>query len=152
MKPTLEKFTQAVETMAAVIPFFPKSTISKLLIAQVIEAFVSDNEQLDWLTLTACSHIRDWERSGGLVELRGLFCTRFMPADQIEASCTTSGFSPHELEMRGILAETIESQGRFEKYQRERLTARPEDGEPFQLPKPKGIPEPGKSKRQLPPK
>jgi hypothetical protein len=142
MKPTLEEISKHVDVMAAIIPFFPKGEIAKLIISQSIQNFVNHPGELNWLVSTACSHFRDWERGGGLAELRGLFCTRFRPADGIETYSATAGFSAHDLEMRSIEQNAASDAARFERYKTESLNAPAEDRKPFHLPKPKRIPSP----------
>src|SRR5258708_4599346 len=105
MKPTDEKFVEAVHAMGLLIPFFPQDDIAQAIIAKYLSVFVNTEAELQWLTAAACGGIRDWERSGGLPELRGLFCTQFKPADGVTAYCTTPGYRASDLEARFFAQE-----------------------------------------------
>lgn len=139
MKPESTKFMEAVHTMAVLIPFFPKDEIAQRMIADQLERFINNQQELLWLTATACGSLRDWERAGGLPELRGLFCTRFKPADGIVAYSTTPGYTASDLEARFFTQEREDNDRSLEEYKRERLTAPTEDQAAFPLPKPKLI-------------
>jgi hypothetical protein len=67
-------------------------------------------DQLAWLVRTMVDKIGVWN---GPVELRGLFCTRFKPADGIKANCTaTMGFTPSDLESRATSLKLPAPEGR----------------------------------------
>lgn len=140
MKPSMEELLDAVESMACIIPFFPKERKSRALVAQMIGSFVNTPEELEWLVLTACGSFRDWDKAGGVVELRGLFCTRYRPADGITANCTTPGLKTEEAELRYLIREMEENRQRFGAYQRAALAAPEEMRKPVVLPELKKIP------------
>lgn len=78
----------------AAIPFFPAEASAAIMDA--IAKFVDKPERLNWLVDTAVQTMRKWD---GVAELRGLYCTRFKPADGIEAPClTTPGYTPEDCE------------------------------------------------------
>ncbi len=135
MKPTPEQFMKAVLKMAAMIPFFPKDEDDQKLISLSLSRFVNTDEELDWLVITACDAMRDWERGGGLPELRGLFCTQFKPADGRYEGCSTPSYQPAALEATFFRKEVEENERRYEEYKR---LAGP-DAKAFPLPKPKLI-------------
>lgn len=103
MKPTSEQIAGAVHEMAQVIPYFPSDEAGQLIIMRQMERFVSHAHELRWLVDTATGVMRKWE---SIPELRGLYCTRFKPADGIEANCSLPGFTPEESEMRYALEES----------------------------------------------
>jgi hypothetical protein len=133
VKPESTKFIEAVRAMAALIPFFPKDEISQRIIATELEKFVNTDVELSWLTSVACGSMRDWEKGGGLPELRGIFCTRFKPADGIQQYCTTPGFRAEDREAEFFAKEREENESRYQEYKR---LAGP-DAKQFSLPKPK---------------
>ena len=135
----MTEILRAVENMAEIVPFFPKGERAQAMISELIGQFVNTREELDWLTLTACGHIRDWEKSGGIAELRGLFCSRFRPADGIGAYSRTPGFTAEDFEAQFQSQQIEENSARFEAYRREALNAPAEDRKAFPLPKPKMV-------------
>jgi len=135
MKPTEEKFVEAVHAMGLLIPFFPKDDIAQAIIARHLSSFVNTETELQWLTAAACGSIRDWERNGGLPELRGLFCTQFTPADGVAAYCTTPGYRASDLEAQFFAKELEDNNRRYEEFRQ--LAG--SDAKPFPLPKPKLI-------------
>lgn len=144
MKPTIEDVVKNVDVMSHIIPFFPSNELSKLLLAQIIHKFVNTADELSWLVVTACNNMRDWDRSGGVVELRGIFCTKFSPADGIQTHSTSAGFSSEDCEARALELEIKENERRFQEYQQQALNAPEEDRQPFPLPELKRIPGPPK--------
>src|SRR5258706_12940211 len=135
MKPTPEQLMSAVQSMTSMIPFFPKDDIGQKIITASLAKFVNTQDELEWLTVVACESIRDWDKGGGLPELRGLFCTRFKPADGITQYCTTPGYTATDLEAQFFAKEREQNEQRYEEFKR---LAGP-DAEAFPLPKPKLI-------------
>ena len=129
--PTIDDCLAGVETMAAVIPFFPQTNSAKGLIAGFLLHFVSTNEQLGWFIGAACENLTKYE---GGPALRALFCTKFPPADGLLPVVVIPGFSSTELEQQFEQRQAVENEQRFNEYKRERGLAPPEDREPFQLP------------------
>lgn len=82
-----------------VIPMYP--TAQHDVILRMIERFVDAPEKLRWLVDNAVMHMPKWE---GIPTLRGLYCTRFKPADGIEADCTIPGLTPDDNETAYIEA------------------------------------------------
>ena len=101
MRPTTDQLAGAVSEFGA-IPYFPNDSGAQLAIMRQLEKFVSGAAELRWLVDTAISVMRDWK---GVPELRGLYCTRFRPADGREANCSLPGYTPEESEARYALAE-----------------------------------------------
>jgi hypothetical protein len=99
MKPTPDQFENAVGRLAA-LAFFPVSDEARTEIMRLLYRMVSTVEQLNWLCTTMIDRVGTWR---GPVELRGVFCTRFKPADGIEANClTTPGFTALDSEAEYI--------------------------------------------------
>ena len=103
MKPTPEQLTAAVHEMASVIPYFPRDSAGQALVMRELAKFVTNAHELRWLVDTAAASMREWK---GLPELRGLYCTRFKPADGREESCNLPGFTPEESVARFLLEQT----------------------------------------------
>lgn len=133
VKAEKKDFFQAVVAMASVIPFFPQDHTAQLMIATCIEQFVETKKQLDWLTMQAISHIRDWSKAGGVPELRGIFCTGYKPADGQETYASTPGFTASDLEQQYIQREMERSEQRLLSYQEE-ARAKRHELENFPLP------------------
>jgi len=122
---------KAVQSMASMIPFFPKDDLGQKIVTASLAKFVNTQEELEGLTVTACEVLRDWERGGGLPELRGIFCTRFKPADGQYTHTTTPCFQADALEAQFFAKEREENERRYEEYKR---LAGP-DAKQFPLPK-----------------
>ena len=88
---------EAVGRLSA-IPFFPSSDGAVLEIMRQLKNMIggeivygsTPQERLDWLVAAAVNAMRTW---GGVPELRGLLCTRWKPADRIEAYSSLPGYS-----------------------------------------------------------
>ena len=133
MKPTPEQIMNSVQSMASMIPFFPKDDLGQKIITASLAKFVNTQEELEWLTVSACEVLRDWERGGGLPELRGIFCTRFKPADGQYTHTTTPCFQAENLEAQFFAKEREDNERQYQEYKR---LAGP-DAKPFLLPEPK---------------
>jgi len=92
MRPTTREFSEAVWRLASVIPYFPQGKLAVEVIQQEIESFVATREQLQWLTQTACRVMTNFS----LPELRGIFCTRYQPADGLYTAAQSPGFTPED--------------------------------------------------------
>lgn len=93
-KPTEEDFLAACGELSA-IPFFPSDSGARTAVARALRSFVSQTHHLRWLVDTSIDHMRQW---GGVAELRGIYCTRFKPADGVEGYSSISGFTPADSE------------------------------------------------------
>lgn len=103
MKPTAEQLTAAVHEMASVIPYFPRDSAGQALVMRELAKFITHGYELRWLVDTAAAAMREWK---GLPELRGLYCTRFKPADGREENCNLPGYTPEESEARFLIEQT----------------------------------------------
>jgi hypothetical protein len=97
------EWTMAIEEAVnemSIVKFFPaeaeqRAAVGKLLM-RMLEFGRAD--QLKWLVMTMLDRVNEWN---GPVELRAVFCTRFRPADGIEADSKYSpGFTAGEMETR----------------------------------------------------
>ena len=142
MKPTIEECLQAVKVMSLVIPFFPRrdgddGIATHNIIAAEVQRFVANQEQLAWLTETACRFMREWK---GIPELRGLFCTKYDPADGVACDSTLPGFTEADLENRWRQKELEERERKACEIDAAKRIAPPGDLEPFALPDVKRLP------------
>ena len=101
MKPTAEQLARAVSELGA-IPYFPTDSGAQLAVMNQLGRFVSSGNELRWLVDAAIAVMREWK---GLPELRGVYCTRFKPADGREEHCSLPGYTPDENEMQHTLEE-----------------------------------------------
>lgn len=77
------------------IPYYPKDH-HHIVLEEIYEfARGAPNENLRWLARTAVASMKQW---AGLPELRGLWCSKYKPADGIEADCNLPGHTPAEIE------------------------------------------------------
>ncbi len=154
MKLTREHVTRAIAKMSqSRIPYFPTGDLGLEMVQRSIEQFVSTAEQLEWLTHVACNTMRAWS----LPELRGIFCSRFPPADGIWASAETPGFTPDEAmaasERAYLDRESKDYERKLLAWKEEAKLLGPGEPEPFELPAaavkllpapPPAVPEPSK--------
>lgn len=71
-----------------------------LAVLALLKRLATTKEQLDWLAQTVQDRVPDWPGTAGL---RGLFCTRFKPADNVDVDCTVAGFTAIDNEGRYLL-------------------------------------------------
>ena len=64
---------------------FPASPGAREEILHLLARMCDRADRLNWLVQTMVDQVGTWH---GTVELRGVYCTRFRPADGIEAYCT----------------------------------------------------------------
>ena len=153
MKLTRQDVSRALSAMRQTIPFFPTEEMGIEVVQRSIEGFVSTGEQLEWLTRIACNTMRRFS----LPELRGLFCSRFAPADGVWASAETPGFTPDEAMAASERAyfdrESKDYERKLAQWKEEAKLLGPGDPEPFELPPaavkllpapPPAVPEPSK--------
>ena len=94
MKPTGKQVALAVARLGA-LAMFPTSEAAQDGIMRVLHGMVGTIDQLTWLVNAMLNHVGEWK---GTAELRGVFCTRFKPADGIEATCSIPGFRAGDIE------------------------------------------------------
>jgi hypothetical protein len=96
------------------IRFYPRDEHATVL--KALSRITSDPERLRWLVETASTTWRVWM---GIVELRGLYCSRWRPDDGKYESCTTPGFTPEDNEAAYFESEARETAARIEEWKRE---------------------------------
>jgi len=99
MRPTPQEFAYAAEELS-ILRFFPATTGAREAVMELLERMVATRDQLNWLVRTMIDEVGEWQ---GPRELRGVFCTRYRPADGIEAWCATGKFSAEAMENRAAL-------------------------------------------------
>ena len=80
--------------------YFPSGESGEMAqeaIVRKMREYVGTREQLVWLVNQLTDHVGIWP---GPSEVRGLFCTRFKPADGKEADCQLPGYSSGDLEVK----------------------------------------------------
>lgn len=95
----MDKFTpQDLETALdelSMCQYFPTEPGVRAAIMRTLARMVPHREALIWLVRTMVDRIGTWK---GPMELRGVLCTRFRPADGIEAFSSLPGFRPEDSE------------------------------------------------------
>lgn len=100
MRPSAQQFIEAVGKLGS-IPKFPVDTYAREGILESLIGMASTVEQLNWLVTNMLNHSDQWH---GVKELRGVFCSRFKPADGVEGTCLhTRGFTPGDCETAHLL-------------------------------------------------
>jgi len=82
----------------SILKFFPSGSEAGAAISELLLSLVDSDERLEWLR-GAVLGLNEWPGPG---EIRGIYCTRFKPADGIEAYSALSGFSPADCEAANI--------------------------------------------------
>lgn len=73
--------------------FFPTDEATRAAIGVLLAKICPSKEALNWLVDQFVNQIGEWR---GPVELRGVLCWRYKPADGIEASASISGYRPED--------------------------------------------------------
>jgi hypothetical protein len=92
-------------TELAQLKYFPSDDGAREGIMRLLLRLVEFGraDQLTWLVRVMVDRVGV---CNGPVELRGVFCTRFKPADGIEADCSeTAAFSPAAMEVRAAVQQ-----------------------------------------------
>ena len=110
MKITNEHLAAALVQLS-MLKFFPQGQAQKA-VALYLEKLCGTAERLMWLVGELVNHVDEWP---GPAEVRGLFCSRFRPADGIEADCTLPGYAAADGEVksqRGAIAAMPQTEAR----------------------------------------
>lgn len=109
----MRKFTtselQAAVDACKLLRYFPGDAGGQTEAMRLLAKMVPHYEALRWLVDTLINSVNDWP---GPVEVRGLLCTRYKPADGVERDCSIPGFRPSDFEAREIEA-TDEERRKF---------------------------------------
>jgi hypothetical protein len=98
-RPDVDKFTPldletAIEELA-MLQYFPADDGARAAIMRLLARMVPHREALIWVVRTMVDRVGAWK---GPMELRGVLCTRFRPADGVEAFSTIAGFRAEDSE------------------------------------------------------
>lgn len=74
----------------SMLRYFPADEMAHESIVLLLRRLCGTRERLMWLISRMVDHVGYWP---GPAEVRGLFCTRFRPADGVEADCTLPGYT-----------------------------------------------------------
>lgn len=90
----------------SMLRYFPSDVAARVGITSLLARMVDSPERLRWLVRTMVDEVGTWE---GPKELRAVYCSRFRPADGVEADCTHGSlagslFGPDAAEARQIEA------------------------------------------------
>ena len=116
MKPTSEQIKIAVGKLAA-LAMFPADPIARSAIMNALSRFVNTTQELNWLGRTMIDKVGVWH---GTAELRGVFCSKFKPADGEESVCAlTPGFTADDNENRYVESESDETAKRITEWKKQ---------------------------------
>jgi hypothetical protein len=96
--PTESDLKAAVGALAA-MKFFPSDAGARASIQEVLRSIADDRERLRWLVNALINTVPEWP---GPLEVRALYCTRWTPADGLEACSGLPGYTMEDLESQHI--------------------------------------------------
>ena len=91
---TPKDLSEAIEDLS-ICEFFPREPGAQAAIMRLLAKMCPHREALKWLVAAYTDKIGKWH---GPAELRGVLCTRFRPADGIEAYSSLPGYTPEDSE------------------------------------------------------
>lgn len=101
MRPTKQQIVKAVEEFG-MLKYFPADDAARKGVMRLLAQMVGTQEQLAWIVETMVLDVGEW---CGPKELRGVFCTKYRPADGRDEDCSATGaaakYSPEALGARG---------------------------------------------------
>jgi len=85
------------ESLLATVPYYPRDQAARLSVMDFLDSACPSLEALAWLCSTYANRAREW---GGLSDLRGMLCSRFLAADGDNTGtfCQVPGFTPQDFE------------------------------------------------------
>ncbi len=92
------QIVNAVEKLAC-LKYFPGEPGARQAVMELFARMVAAPEQLEWLVRTLIDRVGEWP---GPREVRGVFCSRFKPADGVEEFSTIGSFSAEANEALSI--------------------------------------------------
>ena len=111
-----EAILQAVIALAN-IPFAPQDPAQQDALMEAIAEFADRPDALAWTVKVA---VAKWTKWIGPAELRGIYCTRFQPADGVEADVVgTRGFTAADNEAAYMETQARETAARIAEWKRE---------------------------------
>lgn len=99
------------------IPFAPQEPAQQKALMRQIAAFANQPDAVRW-----CVHMAAvrWTRWLGPAELRGIYCSRFPPADGISGDCVeTVGLTADDNEAAYLEAQAAETDCKYAQWKRE---------------------------------
>jgi hypothetical protein len=94
------------------LPFFPRESAASVMM--LLAKLCNNRQQLRWLIDEVVNKIGTWP---GPKELRGIFCTKFDPADGVDAWSEIPGYRASDGEARSLEAhEQIKTQAQIGGY------------------------------------
>lgn len=93
-KITVMDLEEAIEDLS-MLPFFPSDPGAKSAVMRLLSQMCPHRTSLKWLVSTMLNQVGKWI---GPMELRGLLCWKYRPADGVESSCSVSGFTAADSE------------------------------------------------------
>lgn len=84
----------------ATIPFFPSDPMARAYIARLLGVMCLHRKALEWLVDAMISIPGPWP---GLAEMRGVYCSRWVPKDGRNALTSIGQYSPDASEMRALV-------------------------------------------------
>lgn len=91
---------QAAIAQFAMLRFFPGDEFARAAVMQLLERLADAPEKVSWLVRTVLDNYNEWP---GPQEIRAVFCTRYKPADGVEADLT-AGRLAAKIEARALEA------------------------------------------------
>jgi len=116
---TVEMQQAILQAMIALanIPFAPQDPAQQDALMEAIADFADRPDALAWTVNVA---VAKWTKWLGPAELRGIYCSRFHPADGIEADVMdTPGYNAADNEAAYMEAQARDTAARIEQWKRE---------------------------------
>lgn len=77
------------------LKYFPADPIARAMVVDFMAKLTGQKDRLEWLIAALVNHVGEWP---GPKEVRGILCSRYKPADGVEAECSVPGFTAGEIE------------------------------------------------------
>lgn len=122
---------KAVRRACAFIPMMPQDDVFVAELTEELQLLVNNEEELAWLVNTMRRVMTKWQ---SIAQLRGLFCTRFAPADGFVNACTVPGYTTEDLEHAFYARQAAENQRRLLAYRAEAQKLLAGEAPPFEFP------------------
>lgn len=81
----------------SMLRYFPSDASTRAAILHLLAKMVPHKAALEWLVDQLVNRVGEWK---GPAELRGVLCWKYKPADGIEGTSTTGGFTPADGEQQ----------------------------------------------------
>lgn len=92
--PITEAHLAAAIAGMSILKFFPMDEIQHRVMAEFLRKLCGHAEGLSWLVQQLVNRVGEWP---GPAQVRGIYCTRYKPADGLENfDCTIRGFTPED--------------------------------------------------------